>query len=213
MSSARQSVLSSIEDELEPNAVSFPLPEFPCASTMLAQGQQIGEQGGPLLARRRYQNGSLFLRGGSWVLRWREDVIENGAVRRIYRSEVLGDKSEYPTRRLALRAAERSPLGCEQSKLSRASDSDLSTVCRTLAIDGAPTTQTINPSDDSFAYRKVPHSVFGRSLLERYKRGAGPDVHRWYQDRSENRSKHLRHTSNHVEVCTGLGLRRAQQRV
>jgi len=57
------------------------------------------------LARRRFQQGSLFLRGGSWVLRWREDVIENGTLRRVYRSEVIGTKSDYPTRRLAMRAA------------------------------------------------------------------------------------------------------------
>jgi len=86
--------------------VQFELTESAGPISLNGQGQQIGEQGGPVLARRRYQKGSLFLRGGSWVLRWREDVIENGAIRRIYRSEVLGDKSEYPTRRLALRAAD-----------------------------------------------------------------------------------------------------------
>jgi integrase len=75
-------------------------------ATLRAQGQQIGEQIGACLARRRFQKGSLFLRGGSWVLRWREDVIENGSVRRIYRSEVLGSKKEYPTRKLALREAQ-----------------------------------------------------------------------------------------------------------
>jgi len=89
-----------------PNVETSLLPETDCPSTMLNRGQQIGEQEGPVLARRRFQKGSLFLRGSRWVLRWREDVIENGVVRRIYRSEVLGDKSEYPTRRLALRAAD-----------------------------------------------------------------------------------------------------------
>ena len=39
------------------------------------------------------------------MLRWREDVIENGTLRRVYRSEVIGTKSDYPTRRLAMRAA------------------------------------------------------------------------------------------------------------
>ena len=38
-----------------------------------------------------------------WVGRWREDVIENGCVRRIERSDVLGSKSDFPTKRLALR--------------------------------------------------------------------------------------------------------------
>ena len=82
------------------------LKQAPLARTMRAQGQQIGERGEVKLARRRFQRGSLFLRGDGWVLRWREDVIEDGSLRRIYRSEVLGTKSNYPTRRLAQRAAD-----------------------------------------------------------------------------------------------------------
>jgi hypothetical protein len=71
-----------------------------------AQGQeQIGERRGLQLARRRFQTGSMFLRGCSWVLRWREDVIENGSLRRINRSEALGTRENYPTIRLAQRAA------------------------------------------------------------------------------------------------------------
>jgi integrase len=75
-----------------------------CA-TLPAQGPLFGERGGKL-ARRRYQNGSVFLRGKKnpvWVGRWREDVIVNGRTEREYRSEVLGYKSDYPTKRLALR--------------------------------------------------------------------------------------------------------------
>ena len=37
------------------------------------------------MARRRYQKGRVFLRGKKnpvWVGRWREDVIENGRIRR-----------------------------------------------------------------------------------------------------------------------------------
>jgi len=78
------------------------------APMMPGRGQRIGEQGGSL-ARRRFQRGRLFLRGKKrkvWVGRWREDVIENGEIRRIERSEVLGSLSEYPTRKLALRALE-----------------------------------------------------------------------------------------------------------
>jgi integrase len=88
------------------SAPQIDLQHEPEAITLRAQGQQIGERGGLQLARRRFQRGSLFLRGDSWVLRWREDVIENGSLKRIYRSEVLGTKSDYPTRRLAQRAAE-----------------------------------------------------------------------------------------------------------
>jgi integrase len=80
-----------------------------CAS-LPARGQKIGERGGGL-ARRRYQRGRVFLRGkkGSeaWVGRWREDVIENGQMRRIERSEVLGSKSDFPTKRLAQRELEK----------------------------------------------------------------------------------------------------------
>jgi hypothetical protein len=73
------------------------------------QGQRIGERGGSL-ARRRYQTGRVFLRGiknPKWIARWREDVIENGLTRRTYRSEVLGLKSDFPTKRLALRELEK----------------------------------------------------------------------------------------------------------
>jgi integrase len=86
-------------------APQFVLHPAPAESILRAQGQQIGEQGGKL-ARRRFQRGSLFQRGCSWVLRWREDVIENGKLRRINRSEVLGTRENYPTRRLAQRAAD-----------------------------------------------------------------------------------------------------------
>ncbi len=62
------------------------------------------------MARRRYQKGRVFLRGKKnpvWVGRWREDVIENGTIRRIERSEVLGSKSDFPTKRLAFRELEK----------------------------------------------------------------------------------------------------------
>lgn len=68
--------------------------------------EQCVAGGSEHLARRRYQSGSLLLRGKRrrvWVARWREDVIEEGRVRRIYRSEVLGTLAEIPTRPLAER--------------------------------------------------------------------------------------------------------------
>jgi integrase len=73
------------------------------------RGQKIGERGGGL-ARRRYQKGRVFLRGIKnpvWVGRWREDEIKDGRIRRPERSEVLGSKSELPTKRLALRELEK----------------------------------------------------------------------------------------------------------
>lgn len=75
-----------------------------------ARGQKIGERGGGL-ARRRYQKGRIFSRGKKgkevWVGRWREDVIENGRPRRIYRAEVLGSKVDYPTKRSVQRELEK----------------------------------------------------------------------------------------------------------
>jgi integrase len=83
------------------------LPTTNCA-TLPGRGQLIGERGGSL-ARRRYQKGRVFLRGKNpvWVGRWRDDEIENGRVRRRYRSEVLGSKLDLPTKKLALRELEK----------------------------------------------------------------------------------------------------------
>jgi integrase len=62
------------------------------------------------MARRRYQKGSLFLRGKRekvWVGRWLEDEIHpDNSVHRRHRSEVLGTTKDYPTKRLAHRALE-----------------------------------------------------------------------------------------------------------
>lgn len=61
------------------------------------------------LARTRFQEGSLFLRGTRkkvWVARWREDVEIEGESkpRRIHKKEVLGTLADFPTKRLAQRA-------------------------------------------------------------------------------------------------------------
>lgn len=62
------------------------------------------------MARRRYQRGSVFLRGKRdllWIGRWREDVIgESGQIARVHRNEVLGTKKDFPTKKLALRELE-----------------------------------------------------------------------------------------------------------
>lgn len=71
------------------------------------EAQQNGEREVRNLARRRYQKGSLFLRGKRqpvWIGRWLEDEIQpDGTIRRVHRSEVLATLKEFPTRRLALR--------------------------------------------------------------------------------------------------------------
>jgi Phage integrase, N-terminal SAM-like domain len=72
---------------------------------------QPGQSGqsslGGNLARKRYQKGYLFLRGKKqqvWVGRWLEDVIgpDNKTIR-IHKSEVIGTKADFPTKRLAQR--------------------------------------------------------------------------------------------------------------
>jgi integrase len=59
------------------------------------------------MARRRYQRGSVDLRGKRelvWIGRWREDVIDSdGKTRRVCKKVVLGNKRELPTKKLALR--------------------------------------------------------------------------------------------------------------
>src|SRR6266568_5255099 len=62
------------------------------------------------MARRRFQRGSVLLRGKrkqKWVGRWREDVInKQGKLVRVNRKEVLGTKSDFPTKKFALRELE-----------------------------------------------------------------------------------------------------------
>jgi integrase len=59
------------------------------------------------MARRRFQNGSVFSRGKRkkvWVGRWLEDEVNAaGVIRRRHCSEVLGTFSELPTKRMAMR--------------------------------------------------------------------------------------------------------------
>lgn len=74
--------------------------------TFSPQGQQIGERGGSL-ARRRYQRGSVILKGKTWIGRWREDVIGiDSAVRRVRVARPIGTLAELPTKKLALRRLE-----------------------------------------------------------------------------------------------------------
>ncbi len=74
-------------------------------------GKAIESSGseGSSMARRRYQNGCLFLRGKNpvWVGRYREDEIgPDGHPVRVLKSIVLGTKRELPTKRLAERRME-----------------------------------------------------------------------------------------------------------
>lgn len=60
------------------------------------------------MARRRFQRGMLCLRGKRkvWILKWRDDVIQSGQVRRVHRTEVIGTLAEFPTMKLARREAD-----------------------------------------------------------------------------------------------------------
>ncbi|MGB6773076.1 MAG: site-specific integrase [Terriglobales bacterium] len=60
------------------------------------------------MARRRYQRGALRLEGKNWILRWREDAVgDDGTIRRPEKRATVGTIGEYPTKRLARRAADR----------------------------------------------------------------------------------------------------------
>jgi len=59
------------------------------------------------MARRRYQCGSVILKGQVWYGKYRDDVVEqDGTVTRVQRRTPLGTKKEYPTKRLAERKLE-----------------------------------------------------------------------------------------------------------
>jgi integrase len=69
------------------------------ASTILSDADRGGRASGKeTMARPRYQNGSLVVRGKQrklWLLRWREDVLQpDGTVTRIQRAETLGPVSK-----------------------------------------------------------------------------------------------------------------------
>jgi integrase len=72
----------------------------------IAAGNTVSERGGARLARRRYQQGSLILKGGKWFGRWREDEIREGQLFRHRKYELLGTKAQFATRRLAMRELE-----------------------------------------------------------------------------------------------------------
>jgi integrase len=67
-----------------------------------AEGKGARTSGKESAIRRRYQRGCLFIRGRTWIARWREDVIApDGTPRREMRWEVLGSVNEIPSRREA----------------------------------------------------------------------------------------------------------------
>lgn len=72
-----------------------------------APGQEHGGPTGLDMARKRFQRGSVRLRGKMWYGRWREDEqLPDGQVVRREHSETLGTKKDLPTEKLALRELE-----------------------------------------------------------------------------------------------------------
>jgi integrase len=71
--------------------------------TLVANARKCGRANGKdVMARPRYQDGSLFTRGKRtkmWIARWREDVIrDDGTLRRTQRTVVLGALNELSKR-------------------------------------------------------------------------------------------------------------------
>jgi integrase len=101
MATVLQSVL--VDNERKP---------LPCETTASSvRARAVGSAGGSSMARRRYQQGRIFIRGKNdrrvFVGRYREDVIEpDGKTRRPERSVVLGTVGELRTRKNAQRAFE-----------------------------------------------------------------------------------------------------------
>src|ERR1700722_14552569 len=62
---------------------------------------------GDSLARQRFQRGHVFLIGGTWFGKYREDVIKaDGLTRRKQVTVTLGSKKDIPTKPLAKRRME-----------------------------------------------------------------------------------------------------------
>ena len=75
--------------------------------TISTKGIAVNGQIGKSMARRRYEQGQLSAVKGSWIARWREDIItSNGEVRRVRRG-TIGNLKQYPTKRLAQRELDR----------------------------------------------------------------------------------------------------------
>ena len=80
-----------------------PVAVLDSGATLRSDARKCGRANGKeRMARPRYQDGSLFIRGKRtkvWVARWREDVIrEDGTLHRTQPTVVLGAVSELSRR-------------------------------------------------------------------------------------------------------------------
>jgi integrase len=85
--------------------ISMPEPEAQSGNIRTGIG---GPSSGGDLARKRYQRGALRRERHLWILRWREDVLnEAGEVIRVERRARVGPTEDLPTKALARRVADR----------------------------------------------------------------------------------------------------------
>ena len=133
------------------------------------------------MARRRFQGGSVFLRGTRdpvWVGRWREDVIgSDQKIKRVGRKEILGTKKDFPTKKLALRE-----LGIRLAPIN-------SVGYRALRV----------ATFAEFAARRIPCVRQGNkpSPLPEPERGGCLEALRWQEERCGDRP----HYGERVEVA------------
>ena len=87
------------------------LPPHPGENNVNYPSELPDKQKEGCLARRRFQEGSLTLRGKrnpKWHGRWLEDVVlPDGTTDRIHKSAIVGTKKDFPTKKLAKRELRR----------------------------------------------------------------------------------------------------------
>jgi integrase len=95
-----------LRDDLMSTPPQIDLQREPEANTLRRSVIEPASKGGSL-ARKRYQRGTVVLRGSSWFGRYRESLIgPDGGEIRIQRGTLLGSKKDLPTKRLAERRLE-----------------------------------------------------------------------------------------------------------
>ena len=173
------------------------------------QRQQIGERGGSL-ARRRYQRGSVILKGKTWTGRWREDVMgSDGVVRR---------STCRPPHRYAGGTAHQETGTSETrtlsdkdqcARLSARSCCDVGRVRGALAYRSAGSTQTVYGASSRIAPEDIYHPNVGVTPLGGDNRGITADVyyHRFEKAPTKDRSERCGNALRHIEHGEEMGLR------
>lgn len=145
---------------------------------------------GYAMARKRYQKGSVYLRGYIWYGRYWKDVIEDGQRKRKNVCIRLGTKSDYPTKRLAMRALE--PLLAEvNSPLYRARPTSTFSQFAQKWVEGVLPTMKPSTAEN---YRCLLHKrlipFFGELRLDQI----NPEVVQHFISASEGSPKTVRNS-------------------